>query len=65
LAAGVKTENDHISGAVVAAGRRVAVPTPYNETMFRLIRAREAIGDISYNWRDTAAKADSLSERNP
>jgi 2-dehydropantoate 2-reductase len=42
LAAGVQTENDHINGAVVAAGRRAAVPTPYNETMFRLIRARGA-----------------------
>ena len=42
LLEGVKTENDHINGAVVAAGRRAAVPTPYNETMFRLIRAREA-----------------------
>lgn len=42
LAAGMKTENDHINGAVVSAGRRAAVPTPYNETMFRLIRAREA-----------------------
>jgi 2-dehydropantoate 2-reductase len=43
LAHGAKTENDHINGAVVAAGRRAAVPTPYNETMFRLIRAREAV----------------------
>jgi 2-dehydropantoate 2-reductase len=43
LAQGTKTENDHINGAVVAAGRRAAVPTPYNETMFRLIRAREAV----------------------
>ena len=42
LTQGVKTENDHINGAVVAAGRRAAVPTPYNDTMFRLIRAREA-----------------------
>ncbi len=40
---GVLTENDHINGAVVAAGRRAAVPTPYNETMFRLIRAREGV----------------------
>ncbi len=42
LSARTKTENDHISGAVVAAGRRAGVPTPYNDTMFRLIRAREA-----------------------
>jgi 2-dehydropantoate 2-reductase len=39
---GAPTEIDHINGAVVAAGRRAAVPTPYNETMFRLVRAREA-----------------------
>jgi 2-dehydropantoate 2-reductase len=43
LTHGVKTENDHINGAVVAAGRRAAVPTPYNETMVRLIRAREGV----------------------
>ena len=42
LANGAKTEIDHINGAVVAAGRRAAFPTPYNEAMFRLIRAREA-----------------------
>lgn len=43
LSVGAPTENDHINGAVVAAGRRAAIPTPYNETMFRLIRAREAV----------------------
>jgi 2-dehydropantoate 2-reductase len=43
LLEGVKTENDHINGAVVAAGRRAGVPTPYNESLFRLIRAREAV----------------------
>jgi 2-dehydropantoate 2-reductase len=42
IAHGAKTEIEHINGAIVAAGRRAAVPTPYNETMFRLIRAREA-----------------------
>jgi 2-dehydropantoate 2-reductase len=43
LTNGAPTENDHINGAVVAAGRRAAMPTPYNETMFRLIRARAAL----------------------
>jgi 2-dehydropantoate 2-reductase len=43
LTNGAPTENDHINGAVVAAGRRAALPTPYNETMFRLIRARAAL----------------------
>jgi 2-dehydropantoate 2-reductase len=49
LSNGVQTENDHINGAVVAAGRRAAIPTPYNETMFRLIRAREAVTARSAN----------------
>jgi 2-dehydropantoate 2-reductase len=40
---GVKTEIDHINGAVVAAGRRAGIPTPYNETVFRLVRARESL----------------------
>ncbi len=45
ISSGAKTEIEHINGAVVAAGRRAAVPTPYNETMFRLIRARESQSD--------------------
>ncbi|GAC1402171.1 MAG: 2-dehydropantoate 2-reductase [Candidatus Velthaea sp.] len=42
LNAGNKTEIDFITGAVVATGRRAAVPTPYNETIVRLVKAREA-----------------------
>ncbi len=38
---GAKTEIDFINGAVVATGRRAAVPTPYNETIVRLVKARE------------------------
>jgi 2-dehydropantoate 2-reductase len=41
LDTGAKTEIDFINGAVVATGRRAAVPTPYNETIVRLIKARE------------------------
>ena len=44
LRAGVPTEIDFINGAVVAAGRRAAVPTPYNETLTALVKAREAAG---------------------
>jgi 2-dehydropantoate 2-reductase len=43
LRAGAPTEVDFINGAVVAAGRRAAVPTPHNETISALVRAREAI----------------------
>ncbi len=42
LRAGAPTEIDFINGAVVAAGRRAAVPTPYNETVTALVKAREA-----------------------
>jgi 2-dehydropantoate 2-reductase len=41
LAAGRRTEVEQINGAIVAAGRRAGVPTPYNDAMLRLIRARE------------------------
>lgn len=42
LSSGATTEIDFINGAIVATGRRAAVPTPYNETILRLIKAREA-----------------------
>lgn len=42
LRSGARTEVDFINGAVVAAGRRSAVPTPYNETVTALVKAREA-----------------------
>jgi 2-dehydropantoate 2-reductase len=40
---GHPSEIDHINGAVVAFGRRVGVPTPYNESMVRLIKAKEEL----------------------
>jgi 2-dehydropantoate 2-reductase len=36
------SEIDHINGAVVAFGRRMGVPTPYNDAMVRLVKAKEA-----------------------
>jgi 2-dehydropantoate 2-reductase len=44
LNAGSRTEIDFINGAVVTAGRRAGVPTPYNETIVRFVKAREAMG---------------------
>ncbi|MBV8152647.1 MAG: 2-dehydropantoate 2-reductase, partial [Candidatus Eremiobacteraeota bacterium] len=41
LAAGRRTEIDHINGAIVSAGRRLDVATPYNETLTRMIKAAE------------------------
>lgn len=40
---GRPTEIDAINGAVVRAGRRVGVPTPYNEALVLLVKAREQI----------------------
>ena len=43
LEMGHPTEIDHINGAVVAAGRRIGVSTPYNDAMVRLIKAKETM----------------------
>jgi 2-dehydropantoate 2-reductase len=43
LASGHPSEIDHINGAVVAFGRRVGVPTPYNDAMVRLVKAKQAL----------------------
>jgi len=48
LRSGAHTEVDFINGAVVAAGRRAAVPTPYNETLTALVKAREATRRSSF-----------------
>jgi 2-dehydropantoate 2-reductase len=36
-----RTEIEQINGAIVAAGRRAGVPTPYNEALLRLVRAKQ------------------------
>lgn len=43
LESGHPSEIDHINGAVVAFGKRTGTPTPYNDAMVRLIKAREAL----------------------
>jgi 2-dehydropantoate 2-reductase len=43
LESGHPSEIDHINGAVVAAGRRCGVATPYNDAMVRLVKARESL----------------------
>ena len=42
LGARLKTEVQQINGAIVAAGNRTGVPTPYNEAILRLVKAKEA-----------------------
>ncbi len=36
-----RTEIDQINGAIVAAGRRAGIATPYNDALVRLVKARE------------------------
>ena len=43
LESGHPSEIDHINGAICAAGRRTGVPTPYNDAMVRLIKAKETL----------------------
>ncbi|MBC5811193.1 MAG: 2-dehydropantoate 2-reductase [Candidatus Eremiobacteraeota bacterium] len=43
LEARAKTEIDYINGAIVVAGRRAGVPTPYNEAILRLVKASENV----------------------
>jgi len=43
LESGHPSEIEHLNGAVVAFGRRTGTPTPYNDAMVRLIKAREAL----------------------
>jgi 2-dehydropantoate 2-reductase len=40
-----RTEVEYINGAIVAAGRRCGVPTPYNETMLLLVKAHQHPSD--------------------
>ncbi len=42
LGAHVRTEIDHVNGAIVAAGRRLGIPTPYNDALLRLVKAKES-----------------------
>lgn len=41
LAAHLGTEIDQVNGAIVTAGRRLGVPTPYNEALWRLVKAKQ------------------------
>jgi 2-dehydropantoate 2-reductase len=45
LESGHPSEIDHLNGAVVAFGRRTGIPTPYNDAMVRLVKAKEALRD--------------------
>lgn len=45
LSGGHRTEIDQINGAIVAAGRRAGIATPYNEAILRLVKARERYQD--------------------
>jgi 2-dehydropantoate 2-reductase len=36
-----RTEIEQINGAIVAAGRRAGIPTPFNEALLRLVKAKQ------------------------
>jgi 2-dehydropantoate 2-reductase len=40
---GRPTEIDAINGAVVREGQRVGVPTPFNQALLLLVKAREDV----------------------
>ncbi len=41
LAAHLSTEIDQVNGAIAAAGRRLGIATPYNEALWRLVKAKQ------------------------
>lgn len=43
-----KTEIDFINGAIVKEGKKYGIPTPYNETILRLVRVMQANYDNKY-----------------
>ena len=43
------TEIDFINGAIVREGRKLGIPTPYNETIWRLVRVMQDNYDYRYN----------------
>ncbi|MDP9025358.1 MAG: 2-dehydropantoate 2-reductase, partial [Candidatus Eremiobacteraeota bacterium] len=43
LDSGHPSEIDHINGAIAAFGRRTGTPSPYNDAMVRLVKAKETL----------------------
>ncbi|MDQ2866517.1 MAG: 2-dehydropantoate 2-reductase [Candidatus Eremiobacteraeota bacterium] len=43
LESGHPSEIDHINGAIAAFGRRTGTPTPYNDALVRLVKAKEML----------------------
>jgi len=41
LGAHLKSEIDHVNGAIVSAGRRLGIATPFNEALLRMVKAKE------------------------
>ena len=44
-----KTEIDFLNGTVVREGKKHGIPTPYNETIWRLVRLMQDTYDFKYN----------------
>jgi 2-dehydropantoate 2-reductase len=47
LSTGRRTEIEQINGAIVAAGKRIGVQTPCNETLLHLMRVKERVSVIT------------------
>ncbi len=43
-----KTEIDFLSGTIVREGKKYGIPTPYNETVWRLVRLMQDTYDYKY-----------------
>jgi 2-dehydropantoate 2-reductase len=41
LGARMKSEIDQVNGAIVSAGKRLGIPTPYNDALVRLVKTKE------------------------
>jgi 2-dehydropantoate 2-reductase len=37
----MKSEIDQVNGAIVSAGKRLGIPTPYNDALVRLVKTKE------------------------
>jgi 2-dehydropantoate 2-reductase len=47
-----KTEIDFLNGAIYREGRKLGVPTPYNETIWRLVHIMQDTYDLRYTPRE-------------
>jgi 2-dehydropantoate 2-reductase len=59
------TEIDAINGAVVREGARLGVPTPYNQALLLLVKARDEVRDLQPLPLGEGAPPNSVASRPP